>query len=97
MNKLRKYINEQKKKRREKKRKKVGFGIFKVLHRIELSFPVIGYLIFVGAMIYLITYQAVFEVAVTIDFVIAVMSVAVMLLSYVRESLKEKSRIIYGL
>lgn len=89
MNSARQYVKNQETKRKKKfNGKKKYLKTFKVINRVELTFPIIVYLFFVGVVLYLIQYQGIEKIGTTIDFIIAVMSIAIMLMIHIRESLR---------
>lgn len=60
------------------------------MNRTELMIPILLYLVFIGVIIYLMRYQDDDMIATVIDFIIAVMSVVIMLMSYIRERITKK-------
>lgn len=67
------------------------------MNRTELMIPILLYLAFIGVIVYLMRYQDDDMIATVIDFIIAVMSVVIMLMSYIREWItKKKMRMRYG-
>ena len=85
MNRSTKYVKNQELKRFNNiKGKKKYLLTSKVMNRMELSVPIILYLMFIGIVVYLMRYQGNEKIATVIDFIIAVMSVVIMVMSYIR-------------
>jgi cytochrome c biogenesis protein CcdA len=96
MNSTRQYVKNQETKRKKKINGKKNYLVTsKVTNRVELTFPIVVYLFFVGVVIYLMQYQGIEEIGTTIDFIIAVMSIAIMLMSHIRESLRKHRKSIW--
>ena len=72
------------------KGKKKYLLISKVINRMELFVPIILYLMFIGIVVYLMRYQGNEKIATVIDFIIAVMSVVIMVMSYIRTIITKK-------
>ena len=90
------YVKEQSKKKQKlvcSKKRQLKETI--VSNRVSLSFPIITFLIFLGLVTYLIIYQENDGVASTIDFVIAVLSTAVLVLSFIKEGLTKSQKYIW--
>ena len=66
--------------------------IKKVVNRLGLAIPGIVFCVFAGALVYLLFYQFMSEVANVIDFIVAMMSVAVLIISYVRSRMDERKQ-----
>mgnify|MGYP000774207564 CR=1 FL=1 len=98
MNRSTKYVKNQELKRFNNiKGKKKYLLISKVMNRMELSVPIILYPMFIGIVVYLMRYQGNEKIATVIDFIIAVMSVAIMVMSYIRTIItKRKMQMLYG-
>ena len=91
MNRSTKYVKNQELKRFNNiKGKKRYLLISKVMNRMELSVPIILYLMFIGIVVYLMRYQGNEKIATGIDFIIAVMSVVIMVMSYIRTIITKK-------
>ncbi len=71
------------KKNKKVKEKKTWLAIQKVTNRMGLAFPGIVFCIFAGTILYLLKYQSMTEVANVTDFIVATMSFAVLILSYI--------------
>ena len=73
MNRSTKYVKNQELKRFNNiKGKKKYLLISKVMNRMDLSVPIILYLMFIGIVVYLMRYQGDEKIATVIDFIIAV-------------------------
>ncbi len=91
MNRSTKYVKNQELKRFNNiKGKKKYLLTSKVMNRMELSVPIILYLMFIGIVVYLMRYQGNEKIATGIDFIIAVMSVVIMVMSYIRTIITKK-------
>ena len=91
MNRSTKYVKNQELKRFNNiKGKKKYLLTSKVMNRMELSVPIILYLMFIGIVVYLMRYQGNEKIATVIDFIIAVMSVVIMVMSYIRTIITKK-------
>lgn len=91
MNRSTKYVKNQELKRFNNiKGKKKYLLISKVMNRMELSVPIILCLMFIGIMVYLMRYQGNEKIATVIDFIVAVMSVVIMVMSYIRTIITKK-------
>jgi len=91
MNRSTKYVKNQELKRFNNiKGKKKYLLISKVMNRMELFVPIILYLMFIGIVVYLMRYQGNEKIATGIDFIIAVMSVVIMVMSYIRTIITKK-------
>lgn len=89
MNSARQYVKDQETKRKKKFNSKKNYlKTSKVINGVELTFPIVVWLFFVGVVIYLMKYQGIKEIGTTIDFIIAGMSIAIMLMTHIRESLR---------
>ena len=84
MNRSTKYVKNQELKRFNNIKGKKKYLLTKVMNRMELSVPIILYLMFIGIVVYLMRYQGNEKIATVIDFIIAVMSVVIMVMSYIR-------------
>lgn len=77
------------------KRNKVYLIIQKVVNRLGLAIPVIVFCVFAGALVYLLFYQHMSEVANVIDFIVAMMSVVVLIISYARSKMDERKQYLW--
>lgn len=76
-------------------RDKVYLVIQKAVNRLELVIPVIVFSLFIGALAYLLYYQFIPEVANVIDFIVAMMSVVVLIISYARSKMDERKQYLW--
>ena len=77
------------------KEKETWLAIQKVTNRMGLVFPVIVFCLFAGTILYLLKYQFMTEVANITDFIVATMSFAVLIVSYIRTRLDKKKQYIW--
>lgn len=93
MNSAENYVKSQSiKKAKEVKKNKMWLSILKMVNRVGLMIPVSVFFLFAGVLVYLLFYQFVVGVANVIDFIVAVMSVSVLIVSYVRGKLDERKQ-----
>lgn len=76
-------------------RNKVHLIIQKVVNRLGLAIPVIVFCVFAGTLAYLLFYQHMSEVANVIDFIVAMMSVVVLIISYARSKMDERKQYLW--
>lgn len=96
MNGAKNYIKSQKnKKAKIVKQKKMWLAIKKVVNRIGLVFPIIVFCVFGGMIVYLLKYQSMTDIANITDFIVATMSIAVMVVSYIRTKVDKRNQYIW--
>ncbi len=76
-------------------RDKMYLIIQKVMNRLGLVIPAIVFSLFIGALAYLMYYQFIPEVANVIDFIVAMMSVVVLIISYARSKMDERKQYLW--
>ena len=69
--------------------------IQKVINRLGLVIPAIVFSVFIGALAYLLYYQFIPQVANVIDFIVAMMSVVVLIISYARSKMDERKQYLW--
>lgn len=70
--------------------------IQKIINRLGLVLPPTVFCVFVGALMYLLYYQFIPEVTNVIDFIVAMMSVAVLIISYARSKMDERKQYLWA-
>ena len=74
---------------------KVYLIMQKVVNRLGLAIPVIVFCVLVGMLVHLLVYQHMSEVADVIDFIVAMMSVVVLIISYARSKMDERKQYLW--
>lgn len=69
--------------------------IQKVVNRLGLAIPVIVFCVFAGTLVYLLFYQFMSEVANVIDYIVAMMSVIVLIISHVRSKMDKRKQYLW--
>lgn len=69
--------------------------IRKVVNLVGIAIRIIALCVFIGTLVYMMFYQYMLEVANAIDFIIAMMAVGVLIISYVRNKMDERKQYLW--
>ena len=90
--------DEKKETKQDKKCKenKMPLILNKVMNRIGFAIPILIFCVLVGVLYWLLSYQSVQKVANFIDFYLAIMSVVVFIISYIRSKLSKRQQYVWA-
>ena len=83
-------------KNENKKGKKIHLILQKVLNRFGFAIPFIVFCVPVGVLYRMLLYQSVLQIANSIDFFVAIMSVGVLIISFVRGKMNKRQQYVWA-